>query len=213
MKAAPAQEMTFPGEPPRHVWVSRASIRDELTLLLNEHADIELEIGSGKGLFIFRAAQLHTQSYFIGLEIATKFARFAQARLEKNQVRNAQVFCADAMQVLRDEIPSDRLKSVHCYFPDPWWKKRHKKRRVLSEMTLTHIERVLRMGAEFHFWTDVLDYFEETLEIIGRLDNLSPPRFVAEVPAQSDLDYRTHFERRARLQGLPVYRAVFLKND
>jgi tRNA (guanine-N7-)-methyltransferase len=94
---------------------------------------------------------------------------------------------------------------------DGWWKKRHKKRRVLNEKMLANIERTLKPGGELHFWTDVLEYFESTLELLANTTKLIGPEFVPESEAQDDMDYRTHFERRTRLNQLPVYRSLFRK--
>ncbi len=113
--------------------------------------------------------------------------------------------------MISDEIPENRLHAVHVYFPDPWWKARHKKRRVLNERMLIGIERALIPGGFLHFWTDVIDYYQSTLELIQQVTRLQGPLFVDEPPALHDLDYRTHFERRTRLNGLPVYRSQFQK--
>jgi len=66
-------------------------------------------------------------------------------------------------------------------------------------------------GGRLHFWTDVEEYFQVTLELLASATRLSGPHPVSERPAEHDLDYRTHFERRMRMHGLPVYRAEFIK--
>jgi len=121
---------------------------------------IELEIGSGKGLFLTNAAQSDPSRFFIGLELAAKYAREAQSKLERLKIQNAVFIASDATRVIATEVPDESLVAVHVYFPDPWWKAKHKKRRVLSDETIVHIERVLKPHGELHFWTDVLDYYE-----------------------------------------------------
>jgi tRNA (guanine-N7-)-methyltransferase len=76
---------------------------------------------------------------------------------------------------------------------------------------LKEIERVLRPGGNFHFWTDVEEYFETTLAALASVTTLIGPTEVTEKPAEHELDYRTHFERRTRLSGLPVFRSQFAK--
>ncbi|CAN0489634.1 unnamed protein product, partial [Hapterophycus canaliculatus] len=66
-------------------------------------------------------------------------------------------------------IADGSLEAVHVYFPDPWWKKRHRKRRVLSDANIRQFSRCLRVGGQLHFWTDVLDYFELTVELIAEI--------------------------------------------
>ena len=88
---------------------------------------IELEVGSGKGLFLIEAAARDPATRFIGLELASKFAALAQSRLEREGLTNGRFLACDAVEVVDREIPDARLAAVHVYFPDPWWKARHKK--------------------------------------------------------------------------------------
>ncbi len=121
------------------------------------------------------------------------------------------VVSADALRVFHELIPDNSLAAVHVYFPDPWWKKRHKKRRVMRESFLRDVERTLRPGGLLHFWTDVEEYFQTTLELMPACTTLQGPLPVPETPAEHDMAYRTHFERRVRLANEPVYRAEFRK--
>jgi tRNA (guanine-N7-)-methyltransferase len=172
---------------------------------------IELEIGSGKGLFLTQAAQSHPDRRFIGLELATKYARDAQSKLDRLGITNACFIACDAVAVIDRDVPDASLAAVHVYFPDPWWKSKHKKRRVLSDGTIRNIERTLRHDGQLHFWTDVLDYYEEAVARIMELTRFRGPFYVPEPASTHSMDYRTHFERRTRLNGLPVYRARFEK--
>ncbi|MFN9345055.1 MAG: tRNA (guanine(46)-N(7))-methyltransferase TrmB [Planctomycetota bacterium] len=172
---------------------------------------IQLEIGSGKGLFLTNAASTTSDHFFIGLELATKYAREAQAKIERLKIGNAAFIASDATRVIAAEVPDESVVAVHVYFPDPWWKAKHKKRRVLSDETIVHIQRVLKPNGQLHFWTDVLDYYEIAVPRIVELTKLSGPFYVPEPTATHAMDYRTHFERRTRLNGLPVYRARFVR--
>jgi len=118
---------------------------------------------------------------------------------------------ADALRVFAEILPDESLAAVHLYFPDPWWKRRHKKRRLLRESFVRDVDRTLRPGGLLHYWTDVEEYFQTGLELIAGHTHLAGPLEVPEVPAQGALDYRTHFERRTRLGGHKVYRAAFRK--
>ena len=173
---------------------------------------LEVEVGSGKGLFLAAAARAHAEHNFLGIEVADKYARYAAARLARQGIENAVVVGGDALAIFRNWFPDQCLAAVHVYFPDPWWKKRHKKRRVLNEQFLSDVERTLVSGGSLHFWTDVEEYYQSTLELIAATVKLTGPLPVAERPAEHDLDYRTHFERRTRKSGEPVYRAEFLKS-
>lgn len=172
---------------------------------------VEVEIGSGKGLFLTSSALENPSIHFVGIELAGKFANRAAQRIAKAGANNATMLRGDAKQFLEKTIPSSIVSRVHVYFPDPWWRNKHKKRRVLNDQTLQDIQRVLVDGGEFHFWTDVLDYYEHICGQVMDETALQGPRYVPEPTATHSMDYTTHFERRARLNSQPVYRAVFQK--
>jgi tRNA (guanine-N7-)-methyltransferase len=172
-------------------------------------APLEVELGTGKGLFLAAAAAGDPEGNYLGLEISAKYARFAAARLARQGLNNACVVHADGVQVFREVLPDESCRAVHVYFPDPWWKARHRKRRVMRPQLLADVERTLAPGGRLHFWTDVEEYFRTTLELIAATTRLRGPWPEPERPAAHDLDYRTHFERRMRQHGQPVFRAEF----
>ena len=173
---------------------------------------LEVEIGSGKGLFMATASQANPGHNFLGIEIAGKYASHAAARLARLGVSNAIMVAGNAEPLLQERIRPGTLAAIHVYFPDPWWKKRHRKRRVVNETSIRHISAALQSGGRFHFWTDVLDYFEITIEMIAVCAaELGVPIPEEELEATHDLDYRTHFERRSRQHGIPVYRVRYEK--
>jgi tRNA (guanine-N7-)-methyltransferase len=81
----------------------------------------------------------------------------------------------------------------------------------MTEAFLADIVRTLQPGGRLHFWTDVKEYFDNTLELIAKSTPLVGPIDVPEKSAEHDLDFRTHFERRMRMNGEPVYRSEFVK--
>jgi len=185
-------------------------------------APLEIEVGSGKGLFLSAAAAADPEANYLGIEIMNKYARFIAARLANRELSNARIIHGDAQHFFRawddaqgvhhEWLADDSVRAVHVYFPDPWWKARHKKRRVMNDSFVQSVERVLVPGGRLHFWTDVEEYFETALETLREHTRLAGPHAVQEKPADHDLDYRTHFERRMRLHGEAVYRAEFEKN-
>lgn len=179
--------------------------------LFGREAALEVEVGSGKGLFLRKAAAQLPDVDFLGTEVAAKYARFAAAGLAKRGLRNALVVHGDALRLFAELLPGASLAAVHVYFPDPWWKRRHKKRRVMRESFLRDAQRTLSPGGWLHFWTDVHEYFQTSLELIAACTRLEGPFDVPQQPAEDNMDYRTHFERRSRLHGAPIYRAQFRK--
>ncbi len=181
--------------------------------LFGNDKPLEVEIGSGKGLFIATASLANPHSNFLGIEIVAKYAAHAAGRIVKAGADNAMMVCGDAQPLLAGRIDDESLEAVHVYFPDPWWKKRHRKRRVVNAASVIHIVRVLRPGGRLHFWTDVLDYFENTVEMIAEIaPELGVPIPEEEAEAKHQLDYRTHFERRSRQHHIPVYRVRYEKS-
>lgn len=181
--------------------------------LFGNSAPLEVEVGSGKGLFLTNVATAQPHCNFLGIEIATKFAEHIAARLAKAKLENARVISGNAEPIFANRIEPCSLEAVHVYFPDPWWKARHRKRRVLNETSIQNYSRAIRTGGRLHFWTDVLDYFEETIEMIAELaPELGVPLPEDASAASHDLDYRTHFERRSRQHSIPVYRVVYEKS-
>lgn len=171
---------------------------------------LELEVGSGKGLFLETACLANPGRNLIGVEIAEKYAQACAARLVRHGLNNGLALHGDALFFIRNHVDSATLDAAHVYFPDPWWKKRHRKRRVMNAQLMGDFCRTLKPGGELHFWTDVLEYFEVSLELISQFPSLVGPLPVEQRPAEHDLDYQTHFERRTRKAELPVYRSRFV---
>lgn len=199
--------------PPMRGRYYRTEDETSLKEWLQTEGRIELEIGSGKGLYLLNESLKRPDVRFVGLELAAKYAWECQAKVEKSSRDNLRFYACDAVAVIDRDVADASIDAVHVYFPDPWWKAKHKKRRVLNEQSAQNIQRILKPGGELHFWTDVLDYYELSLELLDEVTTLEGPLFVSEPVAEHDMDYRTHFERRTRRNGLPVYRSRFVKNS
>jgi tRNA (guanine-N7-)-methyltransferase len=176
-------------------------------------APVELEVGSGKGLFLSSASAAQPHRNFLGVEISGGYARLCGGRLAAAGAANARIIHGDATFLARCMLPDACLAGVHVYFPDPWWKARHRKRRVLSDEFLQHAGRALMAGGDLHVWTDVEEYFREALDAAAGTGLYAAPREEAAGEPRHDLDYRTHFERRTRLAGAPVWRAALTRTQ
>lgn len=172
---------------------------------------VEIDIGCGRGLFLFNASVTTPQTNFVGLEIDYREGRRTATRLMKQDLPNARVIGGDCRVLLTEMIQPGSLAAAHVYFPDPWWKKRHHKRRLFNEDFLAMLVRILRPGGFVHHWTDVADYFEMAQGLMNHHPGFTKCPVPAEREATSDMDYHTSFERKKRKLGLPIYRGLWQK--
>lgn len=178
----------------------------------NDHP-VELEVGSGRGLFLQNSALAHPDRNYLGVEYDIKEARRGALRLHKRDLPNVRVLGANVFEVLPKFIPDRSVAAVHVYFPDPWWKRRHRKRRVFNPTFLAQVARVLQPSGWLHSWTDVEEYFGVITQLVN-----SCPAFAWHPPPderspEHDLDYHTSFERKKRKLGLPIFRARWQRNE
>ena len=167
---------------------------------------VELDVGCGRGLFLFNESLARPDRNFVGIEIDYKEGRRAAARLKKRQAANAIVIGGDVRQAFAKFVPQRSVAVVHVYFPDPWWKRKHRKRRVFTDEFVDSVVGILSPGGELSFATDVGDYFEIVRSLMDhdpRFEPLPPP---AEHVPEHDMDYLTSYERKARQRGEPIGR-------
>jgi tRNA (guanine-N7-)-methyltransferase len=179
-------------------------------LFQNDHP-VEMEIGFGKGLFLLTAAQAQPSTNFVGVEICRKYQLFTATRLAKRGLSNVRLVKCDAREFLRAYVVSGSVHAIHVYFPDPWWKKRHMKRRVFVPEFAAECERVLLPGGKLHVATDVEEYFAVIADLLSRQDGLGAIPAPQVRDAAHDLDYLTNFERKFRKEGRAVHRAAYVR--
>jgi tRNA (guanine-N7-)-methyltransferase len=189
----------------------------DMDALFDAPRPVELEIGSGRGLFLQNAAMLRPDRNFIGIECDLKETKRAARRLQKRSLRNAVMLGADARVVLAEYLPDQpglagRLEAIHVYFPDPWWKARHHKRRIFNTAFIAESARLLVPTGKLHLWTDVAAYHEMAMEVMAdetAFTRLPPPE---ERAPTHDMDYHTSFERKKRKLGLTIHRECWERN-
>lgn len=166
---------------------------------------IEIDVGSGRGLFLYNESRAHPERNYLGIEIDYKEGRRAATRLKKRNAPNARVLGGDVREAFAKFIPRLSVAVVHVYCPDPWWKKKHRKRRVFTDEFVNQVVEVLERDGVLSAASDVPEYFEV---IRGLVDN--DPRFES-LPIPAGLpghatDYLTSFEKKARERGEPIHR-------
>ena len=168
---------------------------------------VELEVGSGKGLFLVTTATARPETNFVGVEIVRKYALYMTDRVARRTLANARTAAADGKRVLSRYVPTGSLAGVHVYFPDPWWKSRHKKRLLFTPEFAADVARSLRVGGVLHFASDVSDYFDMVTATLAGVPEFRPLPPPADNEPRHDMDYLTNFERKWRRMGRPIYRS------
>lgn len=183
--------------------------RIEWSRLFEADQPVEIDVGCGRGMFLVNTSTATPGHNFLGLEIDFREAKRTAARLVRRKSPNARVFGGDAREALIRWIPPQSLAAVHVYFPDPWWKRKHRRRRVFTDEFVMLAARALKPGGLLHSWTDVEEYFGVIRSLMDHSEHfeiLPPP---PERTPESDLDYQTSFERRQRQEGCTIYRGLW----
>lgn len=164
-----------------------------------------LEIGFGNGETLVEQAAVNPSTDFIGIEVHEPGVGHCLLRAHAAGISNLRLSRHDAIDVLRQQIPDASLRRINLYFPDPWPKKRHHKRRILQHDFLQMLSRKIEPGGTFHIATDWQDYAEQIDELIGSDDSfrLSERRTHG---GGDPLDRSTtRFERRGLQQGHKIW--------
>ena len=173
-----------------------------------EHA-IEIEIGPGRGGFVFERLAADPGVHMLGLEIRRKWATIVDNRLrERGLGDRARVLAEDAKSVL-PRFPSACARAVFVHFPDPWWKKKHHKRLVVTPELLTQVCRVLTPGGQLFIQTDVSERAAAYAELVAAEPRLVPVHPHLGFATENPFEARSPREHRAIADGLPIYRLHF----
>ena len=171
---------------------------------------IELDIGFGRGLSLFERSSVAPESRIVGIEVKTKLAYRVNERLRKHGIENVTILCGDAREILKRAEPDRSVRRVSLHFPDPWWKKRHDKRRVIGDALLTELERLMAPSGELFIQTDVQHRAEQYVAHLrerAEFELASASGYVERNP----FDARSNRERRAIEDGLPIWRIVAVR--
>jgi len=165
--------------------------------IFGRHSAVHLEIGSGKGTFLVHQARAHPDVNFLGVEWARKFYLYAADRLGRWGLTNVRIIRADAVTFLTEHIPPGSVDCLHVYFPDPWPKKRHHKRRLLQQANMGVLMECLKAGGEIRIATDHGGYFEQIEKVAAACEaDLEPISFTRPAGAEEGEFTGTNYERK-----------------
>ena len=135
--------------------------------IFGRKAPLVLEIGCGMGETTAAIAKMHPDVNFLGCEVFTAGVGALAKRLDEMQLTNVRIIQHDAVEVVKDMIAPDSLDGVHIYFPDPWRKARHHKRRLVAQPFIHELVSRIRPGGYIHCATDWENYAEQMLEVLS----------------------------------------------
>jgi len=164
-------------------------------------APLEVEIGSGKARFLIEAASREPTRDFLGLELSLAYYRICRDRVARAGLSNIRVVRADGRRFVEASLAPSSVSAFHIYFPDPWPKKRQRKRRLLDGVFLETLASRLVPGGLVRIATDHADYVsgvDPILETVGGLERLDWDALPAPPP--------THYEIKYRAEGRPIQR-------
>jgi len=175
--------------------------------IFGRRAPVEIEIGFGKGRFLIAAAQTWPDRDWLGIEYSPACVALAAERSAKRGLTNIRLLRGAAEDILPAHVDDASVAAYHVYFPDPWPKKRHHKRRLIKPPFAAELFRTLEHGGQLHIATDYQEYYEEMLPILSGAGLI-----LADRPddAQQEL-FRTNYEVKFLQQGRQIHRARFTK--
>lgn len=170
---------------------------------------IEVEIGCGKGSFLVGVGENFPNLGIIGIDQVPAIAGYAAKRISKRpQFKNIRVLEGEAHVFIEKFLPPTSVSAFHMYFPDPWPKKRHLKRRSLTLPFLKSIQKAATQEANFYWATDFADYHEQAKE------TFSMAQFqLIEDHALPTYGVETNFEKKYKREGRAIYRSVYRINQ
>ena len=172
-----------------------------------------LEIGFGMGQSLVDMAAAAPHSNFIGIEVHHPGVGKLLHSMVERDVDNIRVYCHDAVEILRDCIPDASLDTVQIFFPDPWHKKRHHKRRLIQQPFVDHLVTKLKPGGTLHLATDWENYAEQMMEVLSATSFLSNACGDGKYSHRPESRPLTKFELRGERLGHGVWDLVFNRAD
>jgi tRNA (guanine-N7-)-methyltransferase len=181
----------------------------DLSELFPGFRDVTVEVGFGMGRATAEIAASNPETAYLGIEVHTPGVGKLLSLIVERGLRNVRIIEHDAVAVFTHMIPEESLAGIHIFFPDPWPKKRHHKRRLVNQVNIGLFLRALRPGGYIHLATDWQEYADRILETLSNTDGIENTACgFAPRPAWRPV---TAFERKGSEQGRPVHEIIFRK--
>ena len=185
----------------------------DFAAVFGRNASCALEIGYGNGETLVAQAKEHPEQNFLGVEVYAPGVGHMLIATKREKLSNVRLIREDAVEVMTNQIALESLDAVNLFFPDPWPKKKHHKRRIVQPEFVRLVASRLKPGGRFHLATDWVPYAEHMLEVLCSceyLDNSSANNDYAERPVTRP---QSKFEQRGQKLGHEVRDLVFIRNQ
>jgi tRNA (guanine-N7-)-methyltransferase len=174
---------------------------------------VEMEIGSGKGTFITEQARQNKDINYFGIEWARWYWKYTCDRLRRHGCLNARAIRAEAGFFIDEFVTDGSISVLHIYFPDPWPKARHNKRRLIQEKFMPKVLRILKPGGRLQVVTDHADYWAQIEPTVRNVKELEVIDYNRPGAAKDGEFVGTNFERKYAREGRPFYAIAAIKRS
>lgn len=171
-----------------------------------------LEIGFGNGESLASIAAAHPENNYIGIEVHRPGVGSLLLRLEEQEIGNVRAICRDASEIIQKNIADESLDSIYLFFPDPWPKKKHHKRRLVQPGFVQQFRHKLKVGGRFHLATDWENYAEHMMAVLSDAEGFINIAGEGKYSAKPEYRPETKFERRGKKLGHGVWDLVFQRS-
>jgi tRNA (guanine-N7-)-methyltransferase len=185
---------------------------EDFVKIFGRDAPRVLEIGFGSGYSLLEIARAHPEKDFIGIETYQPGVGTLLLGIEQNQLKNIRLYYADAVEVLQKSIPAASLDGIQIFFPDPWPKRRHHKRRLIQPEFVSLVTEKLKPKGIFHLATDWEHYANQMMQVLSESENLINLAGAGNFSARSaQRPVVTKFEQRGTKSGRPIWELQFAR--
>jgi len=179
--------------------------------VFGRRAPLVLELGYGMGQSLVAMAERERDKDFVGIEVHRPGVGSLLMGIEEHALTNLRTYCDDGVEILEECIPDAALHRLQLYFPDPWPKKKHHKRRIVQPGFLDLVHRKIEPGGVLHMATDWADYAEYMLEVIGQVQGWTNRAGKGQYAQRPEWRPLTRFEQRGENKGHEVHDIVLEK--
>ncbi|MDH5191513.1 MAG: tRNA (guanosine(46)-N7)-methyltransferase TrmB [Gammaproteobacteria bacterium] len=185
----------------------------DFEILFGRNAPVVFEIGFGMGDSMANMALSYPENNYLGIDVHRPGVGNLLKKIEENNITNIRIMCSDAVEVLKNNIAAESLDAVYLFFPDPWPKKKHHKRRIVQPAFVQLIRSKLKNGGVFHLATDWENYAEHMVEVMQSAEGFENKGNESGFIERPDYRPLTKFENRGIKLGHGVWDILFEKKS